>query len=45
MNLLAMADLRVTSYGMSKAAANWLARKISFEFRDKELMIGIVHPG
>lgn len=33
------------AYGMSKAAANWLARNISVEFRDKGLKVGIIHPG
>lgn len=31
------------SYGASKAAANWLAKKISVE--QKELLVGIIHPG
>ncbi|RCI16429.1 hypothetical protein L249_3120 [Ophiocordyceps polyrhachis-furcata BCC 54312] len=38
-------DFPLTAYGMSKAAANWLAKKISVEFRDKGLLVGIIHPG
>ncbi|KAG6129408.1 hypothetical protein E4U12_004687 [Claviceps purpurea] len=34
-----------TAYAMSKAAANWLAKKLSVEFRDMGLKVGIVHPG
>jgi norsolorinic acid ketoreductase len=34
-----------TSYGMSKAAANWLAKKISMEFKTEGLKVGIIHPG
>lgn len=33
------------SYGMSKVAANWLAKKLSIEFRGDGLKVGIVHPG
>ena len=35
----------ITSYGMSKAAANWLAKKISVEFKEESLAVGIIHPG
>ncbi|PFH55895.1 hypothetical protein XA68_17434 [Ophiocordyceps unilateralis] len=38
-------DFPLTAYGMSKAAANWLAKKISVEFRDNGLMVGVIHPG
>lgn len=34
-----------TAYGMSKAASNWLAKKIGVEFGDKGLEVGIIHPG
>ncbi|KAL1903426.1 hypothetical protein Sste5346_000052 [Sporothrix stenoceras] len=34
-----------TSYGMSKAAANWFAKKASIDFKDKGLVVGILHPG
>ncbi|KAK4110921.1 NAD(P)-binding protein [Canariomyces notabilis] len=32
-------------YGMSKAAANWWAKRISLEFKDKGLLVGVLHPG
>ncbi|PHH80192.1 hypothetical protein CDD80_2563 [Ophiocordyceps camponoti-rufipedis] len=44
-NLLPVAEFGWTAYGMSKASANWLARKISFEFRDKGLLVGVINPG
>ncbi|KAH8880285.1 NAD(P)-binding protein [Thozetella sp. PMI_491] len=34
-----------TSYGMSKAAANWWAKKLSVDFKTKGLKVGILHPG
>lgn len=34
-----------TAYGMSKAAANWFARKLSGEFKEQGLLVGVVHPG
>ena len=34
-----------TAYGMSKAAANWWAKKLSIEFKAEGLKVGIVHPG
>ncbi|KAL1872768.1 hypothetical protein VTK73DRAFT_1374 [Phialemonium thermophilum] len=34
-----------TAYGMSKVAANWLARKASIEFASQGLKVGIIHPG
>ncbi len=34
-----------TAYGMSKAAANWLAKKASIEFRGEGLVVGVLHPG
>ncbi|KAK3358253.1 hypothetical protein B0T24DRAFT_644865 [Lasiosphaeria ovina] len=34
-----------TAYGMSKAAANWFAKKLSVEFHDRGLLVGIIHPG
>lgn len=33
------------SYGMSKAAANWFAKKASIDFKDKGLVVGVLHPG
>lgn len=33
------------SYCMSKAAANFFAKKASLEFKDKGLVVGILHPG
>lgn len=33
------------SYGASKAAANWLSKKISVEMKGKGLKVGIIHPG
>ncbi|KAK3307361.1 uncharacterized protein B0T15DRAFT_174735 [Chaetomium strumarium] len=32
------------SYGMSKAAANWWAKKVSVELKGR-LLVGIIHPG
>ena len=43
--VLGQESMPSTAYGMSKAAANWFARKVSVEFRDKGLLVGIVHPG
>lgn len=34
-----------TAYGMSKAAANWWAKKLSVEFQAQGLKVGIIHPG
>jgi NAD(P)-dependent dehydrogenase (short-subunit alcohol dehydrogenase family) len=34
-----------TAYGMSKAAANWFAKKASVEFKQDGLLVGIIHPG
>lgn len=34
-----------TAYGISKAGANWLAKKISVDFKDQGLKVGIIHPG
>ncbi|KAK1752314.1 Norsolorinic acid ketoreductase [Echria macrotheca] len=33
------------AYGMSKAAANWFAKKVSVEFKEQGLAVGIIHPG
>ncbi|CAK7265626.1 hypothetical protein SEPCBS119000_001609 [Sporothrix epigloea] len=33
------------SYGMSKAAANWFAKKASLDFKAEGLVVGILHPG
>lgn len=33
------------AYGMSKAAANYLAKKISVDFKEQGLKVGIIHPG
>lgn len=34
-----------SAYGMSKAAANWFAKKLSVEFKGEGLKVGIIHPG
>ncbi|CAK7203303.1 hypothetical protein SEUCBS139899_006034 [Sporothrix eucalyptigena] len=34
-----------TSYGMSKAAANWFAKKASIDFKAQGLVVGVLHPG
>ncbi len=33
------------TYGMSKAPANWFAKKVSVDFKEKGLVVGILHPG
>jgi norsolorinic acid ketoreductase len=33
------------AYGASKAAANWLAKKIGTELASEGLQVGIIHPG
>jgi norsolorinic acid ketoreductase len=33
------------TYGASKAAANWFAKKLSLEFKNEGLKVGIIHPG
>jgi NAD(P)-dependent dehydrogenase (short-subunit alcohol dehydrogenase family) len=33
------------AYGASKAAANWISKKISVEMKSKNLRVGIIHPG
>jgi len=38
-------SLPCTAYGMSKAAANWFAKKLSAEFKEQGLSVGIIHPG
>ena len=38
-------NLPSTAYGMSKAAANWFAKKVSVEFAERGLVVGIFHPG
>ncbi|KAK3324281.1 hypothetical protein B0T19DRAFT_428231 [Cercophora scortea] len=38
-------NLPSTAYGMSKAAVNWFAKKLSVEFKGEGLSVGIVHPG
>ncbi|PHH92969.1 hypothetical protein CDD83_3127 [Cordyceps sp. RAO-2017] len=38
-------DFPTAAYGMSKAAANWLAKKISVEFKEKGLAVAAIHPG
>ncbi|UNI24517.1 hypothetical protein JDV02_010255 [Purpureocillium takamizusanense] len=35
----------IVAYGMSKSAANWLAKKISVEFQDQGLNVGVIQPG
>jgi norsolorinic acid ketoreductase len=33
------------TYGASKAAANWFAKKLSIDFKNEGLKVGIIHPG
>ena len=33
------------SYGVSKAGANWMLKKIAVEYKEKGLKVGIIHPG
>lgn len=33
------------AYGMSKAAANFFARKVGLGFKGEGLLVGVVHPG
>ncbi|KAK3389637.1 hypothetical protein B0H63DRAFT_102560 [Podospora didyma] len=33
------------AYGMSKAAANYFAKKLSVELKEEGLLVGIIHPG
>ncbi len=42
---LAVESMPSTAYGMSKAAANWFAKKLSVEYKERGLLVGIVHPG
>lgn len=42
---LAEENMPATAYGMSKAAANWWARKASLDFAERGLAVGILHPG
>ncbi|KAH6634882.1 hypothetical protein B0J18DRAFT_417385 [Chaetomium sp. MPI-SDFR-AT-0129] len=42
--LLQLEQLPGVGYGMSKAAANWFAKKVSVELGDK-VIVGILHPG
>ncbi|KAK3985160.1 NAD(P)-binding Rossmann-fold containing protein [Cladorrhinum sp. PSN332] len=38
-------NLPVGSYGVSKAAVNWWAQKLSVEYKNKGLLVGVIHPG
>ncbi|KAK4161088.1 Norsolorinic acid ketoreductase [Cladorrhinum sp. PSN259] len=38
-------NLPVGSYGLSKAALNWWAQKVAVEYKEKGLMVGVIHPG
>jgi norsolorinic acid ketoreductase len=42
---LGMESFPSTAYGMSKAAVNWFGKKLSVEFKEKGLVVGVVHPG
>lgn len=42
---LAEENMPGVSYGASKAAANWVAKKLSVEFAKEGLLVGIIHPG
>lgn len=44
-SLLDQMDSPGVSYGMSKAAANWLGKKIKVEYTKEGLLVGIIHPG
>lgn len=33
------------SYGASKAAANWISKKLSVELKGEGIKVGIIHPG
>lgn len=43
--ILGMEAMPGVTYGASKAAANWLVKKMSAEMKDKGLNVGIIHPG
>ncbi|KAK4228536.1 Norsolorinic acid ketoreductase [Podospora fimiseda] len=38
-------ELPVGGYGLSKAAINWWAQKLSAEYKSKGLLVGVIHPG
>ncbi|OIW28308.1 NAD(P)-binding protein [Coniochaeta ligniaria NRRL 30616] len=42
---LAEENFPATAYGMSKAAANWWARKVGLDFGGRGLAVGVLHPG
>jgi NAD(P)-dependent dehydrogenase (short-subunit alcohol dehydrogenase family) len=38
-------NMPATAYGMSKAAQNWWARKVSLDFGGRGLAVVVLHPG
>lgn len=42
---LEMENMPGVSYGASKAAVNWVSKKLSVEYAAKGYKIGIIHPG
>lgn len=42
---LEMENMPGVSYGASKAAANWVGKKLSVEYAKQGFKIGLVHPG
>ncbi|KAL2130026.1 hypothetical protein VTI74DRAFT_6997 [Chaetomium olivicolor] len=42
---LGIENLPGVAYGMSKAAGNYWARKVAVELRDKDVVVGVLHPG
>lgn len=42
---LEMENMPGVSYGASKAAVNWLGKKLSIEYAKQGFKIGIIHPG
>lgn len=42
---LAVENMPGVAYGASKAAANWVAKKLSVEYAKEGLHVGIIHPG
>lgn len=42
---LEMENMPGVSYGASKAAVNWVGKKLSIEYANQGFKIGIVHPG
>ncbi|KAK4099710.1 NAD(P)-binding protein [Parathielavia hyrcaniae] len=43
--VLEMEAMPGIGYGMAKAAANWWAKRVSVEFKERGLVVGVLHPG